>query len=152
MIIGFAAFLPFVITDLRNRTINAKYSLAAGMVMLIYRFLIRPILVGQFDSSCFWMNLGQMVISESIALIIVLFAVWGRGIGVGDGVMICYLATFLTPADLMINLGISMFLLFVYGLILLVVFHVNGKKKIPAAPFLFLGTGTVCLLEYVLGR
>lgn len=84
-----------------------------------------------------WMELALALIPGVICF--VLGYCTKEAIGYGDAIILCALGMLYSLEEMLIICVIAVILAGVIGLIMLVVFHKNGKYEIPFVPFMFLG-------------
>lgn len=115
------------IWDLRKKEIPTCISIGFGGVSLIYS------IYGQRASEDIFLGVLPGILFLLIGL------VTKQAVGYGDGILLCALGMYYALEDLLSICLIAMVFSVVVALILLVVFHKNGKYEIPFVPFLFLG-------------
>lgn len=100
--------------------------------------------VGGLLGLCMWHRTDKNGIDILLPLlpgILCLFCGWisREAVGYGDGILLCVLGIYYTLEELVVIGMIAIGLAGGYGLILLVLFHKNGRYEIPFVPFLLLG-------------
>ena len=115
------------ILDIRNKAIPLWISLGFGGISFFYSLYVQRT----------WSSLIYATLSGVLCLL--LGYCTKEAIGYGDGILLCALAALYSLEEIMNVVVIACSIAGVVGLILLVIFHKNGKYEIPFVPFLFLG-------------
>lgn len=123
-----AIFLGFhTWMDLRKREINLWLTGIFGVSGLIYHF-------------SFGLDFMDLLWSIGIGVTFLAVSLLTKGaVGMGDGWILLALGTMLSMWEMLIMLGIALFLASVWALILLVLFKKNKNTEFPFVPFLLLG-------------
>ncbi len=115
------------IWDIRTKKIPLWISLGLGGCSFFYS------LCCQRECLCF-----LLALLPGVCCLILSFCT-RESIGYGDGILLCSLAMLYSLEEMTVLILIAVFLAGIIGVVLLTVFHKNGKYGLPFVPFLFLG-------------
>lgn len=100
--------------------------------------------IGGLFGFCMWYEMDKTGIEILLALfpgVICLLVAWisKEAVGYGDGILLCVLGIYYTLEELAIIGMIAVGTAGMYGFVLLILFHKNGRYEIPFVPFILLG-------------